>query len=200
MASFEHLDFGIFCHSSLHTLSCSVQLDGDRRWPIILGFSRDVRLSSSQGTVVPKPLLCCLGWVLTFIVLLEGEPSVQSEVLSILDQVFIKDISLLSLISFPLTLTSHPVPATEKHPQSMMLPPPCITVGMVLGRWWVVPGFLWTWLQIEAKLFNLGLMRPENLVSHSLSVPLRISGAQPEWPLLPRPFSPEFSVWLGGQL
>ena len=26
-----------------------------------------------------------------------------------------------------------------------MLPPPCFTVGMVLARWWVVPGFLKTW-------------------------------------------------------
>ena len=39
---------------------------------------------------------------------------------------------------FPLILTSLPVPATEKHPHSMMLPPPCFTVGMV-------PGFLQTW-------------------------------------------------------
>ncbi|KAL4008967.1 hypothetical protein ACER0C_002819 [Sarotherodon galilaeus] len=32
---------------------------------------------------------------------------------------------------FPSTLTSFPVPAEEKHPQSMMLPPPYLTVGMV---------------------------------------------------------------------
>ena len=42
--------------------------------------------------VVPKPLLHCLGCVLQVIVLLEGEPSAQSEVLSTLDQVFMKDI------------------------------------------------------------------------------------------------------------
>ncbi len=35
---------------------------------------------------------------------------------------------------FPSILTSLPVPAAEKHPHSMMLPPPCFTVGMVLGR------------------------------------------------------------------
>ena len=39
-----------------------------------------------------------------------------------------------------------PVPATEKPSHSMMLPPPCFTVGMVLDRWWAVPGFLQTWL------------------------------------------------------
>ncbi|CAI5670166.1 unnamed protein product [Oreochromis niloticus] len=33
---------------------------------------------------------------------------------------------------FPSTLTCFPVPAEEKHPQSMMLPPPYVTVGMLL--------------------------------------------------------------------
>ena len=45
--------------------------------------------------LVPKPLLCCLGCVLSVIVLLEGEPSPQSEVLSALEQVFINDPSVL---------------------------------------------------------------------------------------------------------
>ena len=44
---------------------------------------------------VPKALVCCLGCVLRVIVLLEGEPSPQSEVLSALEQVFIKDLSVL---------------------------------------------------------------------------------------------------------
>ncbi len=46
---------------------------------------------------------------------------------------------------FPLILTSLPVPATEKHPHSLMLPPHCCTVRMLLARWWVVPGFLQIW-------------------------------------------------------
>ena len=45
--------------------------------------------------LVPKPLLRCLGCVLRVVVLLEGEPSPQSEVLSALEQVFIKDLSVL---------------------------------------------------------------------------------------------------------
>ena len=40
---------------------------------------------------------------------------------------------------FSSILTSLPVPAAEKDPHSMMLPPPSFTVGMV-------PGFLQTWL------------------------------------------------------
>ena len=48
--------------------------------------------------LVPKPLLHCHGCVLRVIVLLEGEPSPQSEVLSALEQVFIKDPSVICSI------------------------------------------------------------------------------------------------------
>ena len=51
---------------------------------------------------VPKPLLRCLGCVLRVVVLLEGEPSPQSEVLSDLEQVFIKDLSVLCSIHLSL--------------------------------------------------------------------------------------------------
>ena len=68
------------------------------------GLSRDVQsgqvwalagpLKDIQRLVV-KPLLLCLGSVLRVAVLLEGEPSPQSEALSTLEQVFIKDLSVL---------------------------------------------------------------------------------------------------------
>ena len=45
--------------------------------------------------LVPKSLLRCLGCVHRVVVLLEGEPSPQSEVLNALEQVFIKDLSVL---------------------------------------------------------------------------------------------------------
>ena len=86
------------------------------------GLSRDVRLGSIRALagplkelqrLVPKPLLRCLGCVLRVVVLLEGEPSPQSEVLS----------------RFP----------------------PDMTLGS------------------QAKDFNLGFIRPENL-SHGLRV------------------------------
>ena len=50
----------------------------------------------------PKPLLRCLGCMLRVVVLLEGDPSPQSEILSALEQVFIKDLS--ALFSIPLSL------------------------------------------------------------------------------------------------
>jgi hypothetical protein len=52
--------------------------------------------------LVPKPLLYCLGCVLRVIVLLEGEPLPQSEVLSALEQIFIKDLSVLCSIHLSL--------------------------------------------------------------------------------------------------
>ena len=44
---------------------------------------------------VQKSLICCLGFVLRGVFLLEGEPSPQAEVLSALEQVFIEDLSML---------------------------------------------------------------------------------------------------------
>ena len=52
--------------------------------------------------LVLKPLLRCLSCVLRVIVLLEGEPSPQSELLSDLDQVFIKDHSVLCSVHLSL--------------------------------------------------------------------------------------------------
>ena len=52
--------------------------------------------------LVPKPLSRCLGCVLRVVVLLEGEPSTQSEFLSALEQVFIKDFFVLCSIHLSL--------------------------------------------------------------------------------------------------
>ncbi len=55
-----------------------------------------------------------------------------------------------------LIATSRPVPAAEKDPHIMMLPPPCFTVGTVLDRWWAVPGFLHTYrLELRPKSYIL---------------------------------------------
>ena len=118
---------------------------------------RDVRSAGPLKDIqrhVPKPLLHCLGCVLRVIVLLESEPLPQSEVLSTLEQVFIKDLSVLYSM-FPTMLTCLPVPAAEKHPHSMMLPP-CFTVWdcicQVMSSAWFPPDVT---LGIQAKDFNL---------------------------------------------
>jgi hypothetical protein len=58
--------------------------------------------------LVPKPLLCCLGCVHSVVVLLEGEPPPQSEVLSTL--VLIKDLSVLCSIHLCINLDWSPSP------------------------------------------------------------------------------------------
>ena len=48
-------------------------------------------LAGHSRTPAVEPLLHCLGWVLRVVFLLEGERSPQSEVLSAVEQVFIKN-------------------------------------------------------------------------------------------------------------
>ncbi len=109
-----------------------------------IGFSKDVWLAQSPGSgwatrghswVVSKSLLYCLGFVCRVIVMLEGELSARSEVLSALNQVFIKDISIFNCIHLYVFSDHFPSPSAEKHPHCMMLPPPCFVVRVVLFRW-----------------------------------------------------------------
>ena len=160
--SFAHLDLGIFCCSSLQILSSSVRLDGVCQWthflrsPEMLNWVEVRALAGPikdihTQEVVPKPLLHGLGCVLWVIVLLEGEPSAQSEVLNALDQDFIKDGSLFSVCRFSSTLTTLPVPATEKHPQQHDAATTMLHrwdgIGQVMSDVWFPPDMT---LRIEA--------------------------------------------------
>ena len=68
----------------------------------LAGPAKDVQI------LVPKPLIRCLGCVLRVVVLLEGEPSPQSEGLSALEQVFIKDLSVLCSVHLSLDPDKYP--------------------------------------------------------------------------------------------
>ena len=128
---------GIFCHSSLQILSNSIRLDS--HFQISPEMFVRVQVQALTGPLqdipsfVPKPLLCCPGCVLWDIVMLEGEPSAQSEVLVAVEQIFIKDLCTSHPSAF-----LQPWPVSQslllKHPHSTILTPPCVTVGMVLGR------------------------------------------------------------------
>ncbi len=163
---FSLLDLGTLCHCSLQILSSSDRLDGKRWWTAIfrslqrcsigfksglwLGHSRTVtELLWSHSFVI---LAVCLGSLSCWKVNLR--PSLRSWALW---RRFSSRISLyLAAFIFPSTATSRPVPAAEKHPHSMMLPPPCFTVGTVLDRWWAVPGFLHTYrLELRPKSYIL---------------------------------------------
>ncbi len=135
--------FGILCHSSLQILSSSVRLDGKRWWTAIfrslqrcsigfksglwLGHSRTVtELLWSHSFVI---LAVCLG----VIVLLEGKPSAQSEVLSTLEKVFVQDIPVLGRIHLSLDCNQSSCPCSWKTPPTAWC---CHHHASLLGLYW----------------------------------------------------------------
>ena len=130
---------------------------------LFLGLSRDVRLCSgwdtqghwdlsrSHSCIV---LAACLGALSCWKVNLC--PSLSSWAL------WSAFFLYFALFIFSSILTSLLVPSAEKHPHSMMLPPPCFTVEMV-------PGILqMCFLAFRPK--SSILVSLENLVSHGLSL------------------------------
>ena len=77
--------------------------DRDQVWALA-GPLKDIQ------RLVPKPLMHCLGCVLMVVVLLEGEASPQYEELSTLEQVFIKDLSVLFSVHLCLVPDYSPSP------------------------------------------------------------------------------------------
>ncbi len=117
---------------------------------------------NSHGVVV-KPLLRYFSCVLRVIVLLEGKPSAQSEVLSTLEKVFVQDIPVLGRIHLSLDCNQSSCPCSWKTPPqhdaatTMLHCWDCI--GQVMSSAWFSPHIP---LRIKAKKFYLGLIRPEN--------------------------------------
>ncbi len=177
--SFSHLDLGILCHSSLQILSSSVRLDGKRWWTAIfrslqrcsIGFKSGLWPFKNSHGVVVKPLLRYFSCVLRVIVLLEGKPSAQSEVLSTLEKVFVQDIPVLGRIHISLDCNQSSCPCSWKTPPqhdaatTMLHCWDCI--GQMMSSAWFSPHIP---LRIKAKKFYLGLIRPENLICHHLGV------------------------------
>ena len=146
--SFAHLETEIFAHSSLQNSSSSARLDGECLWTAIfkschrcsMGFRSGLWLGHSYTWIFFDlnhsivALAVCLGSLSCWKVNLF--PSLKSFAAS---HRFSCRIALyLAPSILPSTLTSFPVPAEEKHPHSMRLPPPCFTVGMVCSGWWAV--------------------------------------------------------------
>ncbi len=158
---FSHLDWGSSaippCRSSPVLSGWMVNVGGQP----FLGLSRDAQLGLSQGSgwafknshgVVVKPLLRYFSCVLRVIVLLKGKPSAQSWGPEHSGEGFRPGYPCTWPHSSFLDCNQSSCPCSWKHPHSMMLPPPCFTVGTVLDRWWAVPGFLHTYrLELRPK-------------------------------------------------
>ena len=167
-----HLSLGSSGHSSLQHLSSSIRLDGKRRCTAIfrslqrcsiglksvlwLGHSRTFTELSWSHTF--DILAVCLGSLSCW--KMNRRPSLRSRVHW---SRFSSRMALyIAAFIFPSILTSLPVPAAEKHPHSMMLPPPCFPLGMVLA-WF--PSKHDTWHSHQRVL-----IRPDHFVSLGLRV------------------------------
>ena len=106
-----NLYLGSFSHSSLQILKlCQVGWGASLHsyFQVSPEMFNRVQVRALAGPLkdiqrlVLNPLLRCLDCVLKVVVLLEGEPSPKSEVLSAVEQFFIKDLSVLCSIHLSL--------------------------------------------------------------------------------------------------
>lgn len=68
----------------------------------------------------------------------------------------------LNSFLLPSNLSTFPISSDQMHGHNLILPAPCITVGMAFSYWYNV-GFLPNLiLCAKAKKFDFGLIRPEN--------------------------------------
>ena len=130
------------CHSSHENCSRSAKFDGDRRWTAIVTSSHKCSIGFKSGL--------WLGHSRTYIFFLFSHSSVALPLcfgsLSCLNVNLLPSFRLMAdssrfssriLLNFapsivPSIQPSSPVPADEKQPRNMMLPPPCLIAGMVL--------------------------------------------------------------------
>ncbi len=109
----------------------------------ILGHSITFTFSSKAVVI----LAVCLGWLCWKTVWREGGEGI----------IFCFRMSQYMLESmFPSMNRSSPVPAVVMQPQTMMLPPPCLTVGKAQFSWYSSPGRHHTcWTPSEPNKFTL---------------------------------------------
>ena len=92
--------------------------------------TRSPRSIQDTKIVLYKPCMCSFGAIVLLCWRTNFKAQVSENYMKVSSRIFFAAFILYS------TLTSLPGPAVEKHPHSIMLPPPCFTVGM--AKWWCV--------------------------------------------------------------
>ena len=152
-----HLYLGSFSYSSLQILSSSVRLDREHHNTAVFRSLQRCLIGFKSGFWLGHARTfrdCCLGCVLRVVVLLEGEPSPSLRSEARFHHGYLIPSILYSLLVPPAEKTSsqHNAATTMLHRRDGIKFPPDVALG------------------IQAKEFNLGFMRQENLVSHCLRV------------------------------
>ncbi len=109
----------------------------------ILGHPITITFSFISKAVVI--LVVCLGWLICWKTVSEGRASSSAS-----------ECHSTCCTMFPSMNHSSPVPAVVMQPQTMMLPPPCLTVGKAQFSWYSSPGRRHTcWTPSESNKFTL---------------------------------------------
>ncbi len=123
-----------------------------------------------------EPLLCCLGSVFL------GHCHARNTIHDPFSMPWLASIPwpwrYMSMSIVPLMRCSCPVPLAEKHPQSIMFPPPCLTVGMVFLRYrqhsssskhgelsWCQRARFWSHLTTTSDLWIIGKLQTVHVLS-----------------------------------
>lgn len=130
------------------------------------------------------PLQCGSGCVLRMVVMPNGKPLTQPEVLRAVEQIFIKELSILCFIQLSLYSDQFSCPCCWKAPQQHEAATTMLHywdgIVQVMNSAWFPLDIMFT---IENKLFNLVCIRPEMFFSQcemlffaNFSLALRIFG------------------------
>ena len=141
--SFLHVSCGMLAHSSLAKASSWVRLVGflaitlvfKSRHKFSIGFRSGLWLGHSRTLTSLSlnhfftALAVCFGSLSCWYFQLWPSWGFSADSFTFLSMILMQS----SFLMIPWTLTRFPVPLEEKHPHSIMFPPPCLTVGTVFS-------------------------------------------------------------------
>ncbi len=178
--SLSHRCGGILAHSSLQNCFNSATLEGFRAWmdclrsyhSISIGFKPRLWLDHSKTLILfflshsEVDLLVCMGSLSCCItqVRLSLRSQTNSRIFSF--RIFWYSAEFM----VPSIMASRPGPEAAKQPQTITLPPPCLTVGMMFFLWNVVLVLHQMQQDTPSKKFNFCRISPQNICPKFLGI------------------------------